>query len=73
MSSQVSQRNTMRRHASAITGSRRKKDQKPTRHSNIDSIKVGKGNKKEDKDDFALERLSQPVNHSKLKKRTDME
>ena len=63
----------MRRHASAIAGGRRKKDQKPIRHSNKDSIKVIKDSKKGDKDDFALDRSSQPSNHSKLKSRNDIE
>ena len=63
----------MRRHASAIAGGRRKKDQKPIRHSNKDSIKVTKDSKKGDKDDFELERSSQPSNNSKLKSRSDIE
>ena len=55
----------MRRHASAIAGGRRKKDQKPIRHSNKDSIKVPKDSKRGDKDDFAL--------NSKLKPGSDIE
>ena len=49
----------MRKHASALTGSRRKPDQKPVMKKNL--------KRKVSMDEATIDRLSEPVDHAKLK------
>ena len=55
----------MRKHASALTGSRRKPDQKPV----VKKILKRKGSM----DEATIDRLSEPVDHSKLKQKFENE
>ena len=69
-----SKMSTMKRHASAIVGGRRKKDQKPEKIKKLKKSKSRKSLKRQGSmDDVHIDRLSKPVDHTALKKRIQRE
>ena len=69
-----SKMSTMKRHASAIAGGRRKKDQKPAKSKKLKKSKSKKSLKRQGSmDDVLINRLAKPVDHTALKKRIKKE